>query len=159
MSLGYSIPQKVLNRITPLEKTKSGRAKTYIDPITGEVFTQYAVQRARNFGLTPAQAASAKKIKIGKRTGFDIAREATKRHEHMPVLFDRASGMQSKSKSELMKDKKFWQRVRDLSKGKRKQSKADALFYFSYTATPTLYGEDAGDVFSDIDDDFFAGGY
>lgn len=160
MSLGYSIPQKVLDRIIPLEKVRGGsRARNYVDPVTGQVFTQYAIQKAKNFGLTPAQAAAARQTKIGKQTAYDIAKAATQRHEHMPVLFERAAQMSGKAKDKLMKDKDFWRNVRNLSKSKRNKSKGRALYYFSYSATPTLYDDGDGDDFSDIDDEFTAGSF
>lgn len=156
-STGFSIPARVLARIEPLERTPSGRPRTYVDPVSGEVFTQYALQRAKNFGLTPAQAAAAKKIKVGKQTAFDVARKAHKRHEHLPILFERAAQFSDKSKDALMKDKKFWQRIKQLSNKRSTQSHGRALHYFGYIPSPTLYSDDSGDMDdfeSMIDEDF-----
>jgi hypothetical protein len=113
------------------ERTPSGRARTYLDPHTGQTFTQYAVQKAKAHGLTPAQAAQ---VRRSSPRAFAVLERAHKRHEHVDQLLERAALLTGRSKRQLLESGEFVRRVKDLAiRGRRPSSrKAAALEFFGY---------------------------
>ena len=129
-----------LARLEIAERAPSGRAKLYRGPITQQTFTQYRVQQAKNFSLSPSEVAEAKRTKVGQETGWEIIQRAHKRHEHLPELLTRAQQKTGKSRGKLIKSPEFFQQVANLASGPRKGTKrGKALHFFGYVPTPVKY--------------------
>ncbi len=157
------IPQHVIDRLEIHERTPSGRARNYVDPVTGELVTQYERQSART-GLSPAAQAAVRK------SGNARAMErAVNRKESPNYLAEKlrqkiaAEGGKPPSRTAILKDKNFWSDVDKLKREegkKRIQALAQlGVISASYAATIiALYddGDDVDDGSSDYDDYFDA---
>ena len=113
----------ILNRLVR-DPNAPASARRWLDPVTGESYSQYARQVAQNRGLTPEQAAQARRA--GK---YATTQRAIIRGVPWDDALERAKQRTGKTKKELLADPNFYGAIRGATRGKT--SRRDrALRYF-----------------------------
>lgn len=107
-----------------VERSPSGRARKYRDTKTGETWTQYELQKARNGGLTPQAAAKARKL-----GGSESLQRARTYALDLEYLAGRYADRKGTSKRDALKDSAFYDSLNRFTReyAERKREKRSGL--------------------------------
>lgn len=137
-------PREILSRATvarlvPHERTPSGRARTYRDPQTGEVYTQRQRQMSNKAGLTPEQHARIPK------EARSLVRAARNANINIESGLRRMAKANKLSTGELAKSRDFYRALAAAVKRRRERHHriiVDDLFEMEIDFGDTYIGDD-----------------
>jgi hypothetical protein len=135
-----ALPFHDARRLEIVERTPSGRARLYRDTVTGKRLTQYAVQKARNAGLTPKQAATLRKTPTPGRATQNVTERVKSLGKRATTWADRFAQAQGTNRTVALTDPKFWKAVSNI-KGKPGDKRERAWRALGYPARRLLPGD------------------
>ena len=109
------IPGYVLDRLEPFERAKSGRIRNYVDPITGELYTQRDRQQGRS-GLSIEAQAAVRKSGNARELERALARKESPDYLVRKLQAKLRAEGKHVTKTEILSDKSFWKETAKLKR-------------------------------------------